>query len=610
MSLKHWIKRIIKRVIQKPVQFIIKEAEKEKRKKAQTLFKSISKKGEDSVFYGETLFVSKPEKVEIGQNVHMEDHAFIQSEGGLVIGDNTHIGRNFVVQTVTHDNQSDALPYGENPVYGKVVIGKNVWIGMNVHLMPGTEISDGCIIEPGTVVSGIIPSLSIIGPGKWRLLKYRDKDHYDQLNRKKRYSGKNGKLYYDHSTVLIKHGDSVTNRRTHVSCIAFNGKSAVKKQWEDNAEAGKAFETEKTFYQEFAHYPWAPKLYETGDDYLIMEYFDNQYRLDQMDLNEKSPQERNRMLGEILKCLIAIYANKWAHCDIHSKNIFYTPEGIKIIDYESAQKVESLGDFFNSYDITGEGLTSPFRTGNMGVLAEKNKSLKKYFDITDKKDLIERFQNYLKEELYEISNTFFTRRDKHKMRHQLRTRNIYSTFDLKYVQVDRKMGQRDIKKRMMELGVRKKHISGKNVLDVGSNIGSVLFELMNYKPQKALGLEYDSDKVNISTLLRDLHFPDHDITFKTCDVESTEFKTNFNETFHTVFCLAVIEHLENKKGFIQKLSSLCSESLFFEGNSGTDINFIKEELSKNGFTMVEFIGYSGDEKDKRNNNRPLFRAVK
>lgn len=43
-----------------------------------------------------------------------------------------------------------------------VVIGDDVWIGMNSIILPGTVIGSGCVIGAGCVVSGDIPAGSIV----------------------------------------------------------------------------------------------------------------------------------------------------------------------------------------------------------------------------------------------------------------------------------------------------------------------------------------------------------------------------------------------------------------------------------------------------------------
>ncbi|MGL4671159.1 DapH/DapD/GlmU-related protein [Cetobacterium sp.] len=44
----------------------------------------------------------------------------------------------------------------------EVEIGKNVWIGSDVFILPGTKIGDNSIVGAGAVVSGIFPKNVII----------------------------------------------------------------------------------------------------------------------------------------------------------------------------------------------------------------------------------------------------------------------------------------------------------------------------------------------------------------------------------------------------------------------------------------------------------------
>jgi acetyltransferase-like isoleucine patch superfamily enzyme len=76
-----------------------------------------------------------------------------------------------------------------------VTIGKNVWIGMDVKIIPGVTIGDGAVIGLGTVVSEDVPFGAVVGLPKQRIIKNRDKDHYADLEKRRCYGGVNGKLY-------------------------------------------------------------------------------------------------------------------------------------------------------------------------------------------------------------------------------------------------------------------------------------------------------------------------------------------------------------------------------------------------------------------------------
>jgi len=133
------------------------------------------------------------ENIEIGNNVHIGNNAYISAKGGLYIGDNTHISRNLLLYTDNHNYQGELLPYDDTYILKKVIIEKNVWIGMNVTILPGSHIEEGAIIGAGAIVSGKIPKNAIYGASLGQVIKYRDEQHYDNLEYHKHYGGINGK---------------------------------------------------------------------------------------------------------------------------------------------------------------------------------------------------------------------------------------------------------------------------------------------------------------------------------------------------------------------------------------------------------------------------------
>jgi acetyltransferase-like isoleucine patch superfamily enzyme len=139
------------------------------------------------------VMVSGAEKMAIGENVHIGQNAFIRAEGGLSIGDNTHISRNLVLYTTNHRYTGDRLPYDHTTIHKPVEIGRNVWIGMNVCITPGSKIGDGAIVGMGAVIAGEVPPLSIVGNQKFRIIGYRDPQHYQALEAAKAFGGTNGR---------------------------------------------------------------------------------------------------------------------------------------------------------------------------------------------------------------------------------------------------------------------------------------------------------------------------------------------------------------------------------------------------------------------------------
>lgn len=147
--------------------------------------------GRGVFFYGRH-FLTGAENMEVGDNIHIGENAYIRAEGGLTIGDNVHISRNLSLYTINHRYEGRRLPFEQEMDPKPVVIGRNVWIGMNVCITPGTIIGDGAVIGMGTVVFGEVEPLAVVVPEKWRVLKYRNADHYRQLDEMGSYGGRSG----------------------------------------------------------------------------------------------------------------------------------------------------------------------------------------------------------------------------------------------------------------------------------------------------------------------------------------------------------------------------------------------------------------------------------
>ncbi len=134
-------------------------------------------------------------KINVGSNVHINSYVVIQGAGGLKMGDNIHIGPNVTIYTSTHNYMGTALPYDHTIVKKPVVIEDNVWIGACVTILPGVVIEHGAIIGAGAVIVKNVPALAIVGGDiNQRIIKYRDRDHYNILVENKKYGGVGGKL--------------------------------------------------------------------------------------------------------------------------------------------------------------------------------------------------------------------------------------------------------------------------------------------------------------------------------------------------------------------------------------------------------------------------------
>lgn len=172
--------------------------------------------------------ISEPASTVIGNNVHLGDGAFLVTDGGLTIGDNTHISRNLTLYTVNHRYAGDALPYDAHEDPKAVLIGRNVWIGMNVSILPGVSIGDGAVIGMGAVVSADVQPLAVVGGAPAVIVKHRDAAHYRSLEQRRRFGGVNGEPLSAQSVdEFLDGGEAVDGRNFFVVTTGRSGSSAL-----------------------------------------------------------------------------------------------------------------------------------------------------------------------------------------------------------------------------------------------------------------------------------------------------------------------------------------------------------------------------------------------
>ena len=112
---------------------------------------------------GEGLYIEPPLHANWGCSTHWGAHCYanfnltLVDDGEIFIGEHTMIGPNVTLTTTGHpirpDLREQIAQYSE-PIH----IGRNVWIGAGVIVLPGVTIGDNSIIGAGSVVSRSIPS--------------------------------------------------------------------------------------------------------------------------------------------------------------------------------------------------------------------------------------------------------------------------------------------------------------------------------------------------------------------------------------------------------------------------------------------------------------------
>jgi len=119
----------------------------------------IGKDVDDSFFLFPPFYTDFGKNITIGKHVFFNTGCTFQDCGGITIGDGSQIGQNVVLCTFNHG----IAPKERHTLYpAPIVIGKNVWIGANVTVVPGVTIGDNAVAAAGAVVTKDVPKNSIV----------------------------------------------------------------------------------------------------------------------------------------------------------------------------------------------------------------------------------------------------------------------------------------------------------------------------------------------------------------------------------------------------------------------------------------------------------------
>ena len=119
------------------------------------------------------IFTILADKVKIGKNVTIMNGFQCMSAGGLTIEDNTMISLNCTIATNNHD-MYDRYVITCKPVH----IKKNVWIGVNVTILPGVTVGENAVIGAGAVVTKDVPDNAVVVGNPARVIKYLDAEKF------------------------------------------------------------------------------------------------------------------------------------------------------------------------------------------------------------------------------------------------------------------------------------------------------------------------------------------------------------------------------------------------------------------------------------------------
>ena len=118
--------------------------------------------------------------VHLGKNIYANFNLTLVDDGEIYIGDYTMIGPNVTIATAGHP----VLPELREEAYQfniPVHIGRNVWIGAGVIILPGVTVGDNTVIGAGSVVTKDVSSDVVTVGNPCRVLRpigEKDRNYY------------------------------------------------------------------------------------------------------------------------------------------------------------------------------------------------------------------------------------------------------------------------------------------------------------------------------------------------------------------------------------------------------------------------------------------------
>lgn len=108
-------------------------------------------------FFTTPFQIDFPNQMKIGKGVFVNHSLTCMAIGGINIGDCTMIGPNVIIATDNHDLHNKMIL-----VCKSVEIGRNVWIGAGVKILPGVHIGDNAVVGAGAVVTKDVEANTVV----------------------------------------------------------------------------------------------------------------------------------------------------------------------------------------------------------------------------------------------------------------------------------------------------------------------------------------------------------------------------------------------------------------------------------------------------------------
>jgi len=113
-------------------------------------------------------------RIVVGSNVSLSATSIAARSKTVEIGDGTCVAPNVIIMDTDFHSLWPPEGRAQNPGYEQdadVIVGKNVWLGINSIILKGVKIGDNTVIGAGSVVTSDIPANCVAAGNPAKVLK-------------------------------------------------------------------------------------------------------------------------------------------------------------------------------------------------------------------------------------------------------------------------------------------------------------------------------------------------------------------------------------------------------------------------------------------------------
>lgn len=121
--------------------------------------------GRFSIYTGFHISVTKGSTLTLGEG-YINNKATIDCFDSITIGNRVAISKGVTIR----DSDNHSIN-GNKRVSAPIIIGDNVWIGLNATILKGVHIGSGAVVAAGAVVTKDVPKNALVGGVPARIIK-------------------------------------------------------------------------------------------------------------------------------------------------------------------------------------------------------------------------------------------------------------------------------------------------------------------------------------------------------------------------------------------------------------------------------------------------------